>query len=204
MGKWSDWIDPCYCGYQTASSLGQLLLSFHNAMDLLVGPGFKRKKIYHHLYKGLFPILLYYYYCSLQEPQALSHNTTIVIKSILHKVKTFEILVSSQTHIFTMILIYIVMSLITLYLCDINEFHTTINNTQNISHPSIYTLLEPAIPHVELKVLVVVLCNIIFLLLLLVWLHICYTCPSHTLVSIKQSISCLKQPKNPNFLPRPQ
>ena len=82
-----------------------------------------------------------------------------------------------------MILIYIVMSLITLYLCDINEFHTTINNTQNISHPSIYTLLEPAIPHVELKVLVVVLCNIILLLLLLVWLHICYTCPSHTLVS---------------------
>ena len=73
------------------------------------------------------------------------------------------------------------MNLIALSLCDIND--TTINKTFNISHPSLYALLEPGIPHVELRVFVVVVCNIIPLFLLLVYLHICYTCHSHTLVS---------------------
>ena len=74
------------------------------------------------------------------------------------------------------------MNLIALSLCDINEVDTTINKTLN-SHPSFYSLLEPVIPHAELRVLVVVVCNIIPLFLLLVWLHICYTCPSRTLIS---------------------
>ena len=70
-----------------------------------------------------------------------------------------------------MIHMYIVMNLIALSLCDINEVDTTINKTLN-SHPSFYSLLEPVIPHAELRVLVVVVCNIIPSFLLLVWLHI--------------------------------
>ena len=41
---------------------------------------------------------------------------------------------------------HIVMSLIALNLCDINDVDTTINITLN-SHPSHYALLEPVIPH---------------------------------------------------------
>ena len=75
------------------------------------------------------------------------------------------------------------MSLIALSLCDINEFDTINNKTLNISHPSLYELFELAISHIELRVFVVVVCNIIPLFLLLVYLHICYTCRNHTLVS---------------------
>ena len=74
------------------------------------------------------------------------------------------------------------MSLIALSLCDINDFDPTINKTLN-SHLSFYTLLEPVIPHAELRLSIVVVCNIIPLFLLLLWLHICYTCPSHNLIS---------------------
>ena len=74
------------------------------------------------------------------------------------------------------------MNLVALSVCDINAVDTTINKTLH-SHPSLYTLLEPVIPDAGLRVLILVVCNIIPLFLLLVWLHIYYTCPSYTLVS---------------------
>ena len=74
------------------------------------------------------------------------------------------------------------MNLVALSVCDINVVDTTINKTLH-SHPNLYALLEPVIPHAGLRVLVLVVSNIIPLFLLLVWLHICYTYPSHTPVS---------------------